>query len=93
MVYSRSDMTNLATKTIILTTRSWLGGKNTGLASAYLLTGLLSLGFSFYFTHCYVAYPRKVGDIGDLKWGEKGMAHKARNPSRQTPRSITQTGM
>ena len=65
---SEFDMRDIGTKEIVLSTKSWLGGKNMPLAWAYLATALLCLIFSIYFTWCYVKYPRKLGDIRDLDW-------------------------
>lgn len=67
-IYSSFDMRNIGKKQFVLSTKSWLGGRNMALAYAYLGTALVCLLFAFYFTYCYIQYPRKLGDIRDLEW-------------------------
>jgi len=56
------------TKSIVLSTTSWLGGKNDFLGIAYLVIGSLCIAFSIVFMYFTFNAPRKLGDIGDLSW-------------------------
>lgn len=71
-VYSRFPMNRFqGTKEFVLTTKSWLGGRSLGLAWAYLITGGICMVASFYFTYCFLRFPRTVGDIRDLDWSKR----------------------
>lgn len=45
-------------KSIVLSTASWLGGKNDFLGHAYIVTGSLSIIISILFALIHVKYPR-----------------------------------
>ena len=45
-------------KSIVLSTASWLGGKNDFLGHAYIVTGSLSIFISILFALIHVKYPR-----------------------------------
>uniref|UniRef100_J3LTH0 ALA-interacting subunit n=1 Tax=Oryza brachyantha TaxID=4533 RepID=J3LTH0_ORYBR len=55
-------------KSLILTTSTWLGGKNDFLGYAYLVTGSLSLFLTILFALIHVKNPRPQGDAGYLSW-------------------------
>jgi len=55
-------------KSVVLSTTSWIGGKNDFLGIAYLAVGCLCmlLGFIFLIKHC--VSPRPLGDMHYLQW-------------------------
>jgi len=57
-------------KYVVLSTVSWLGGKNPFLGIAYIVVGSLciALGILFGFVHCI--RPRRLGDITYLNWNK-----------------------
>ncbi|KAF9683838.1 hypothetical protein SADUNF_Sadunf04G0055700 [Salix dunnii] len=55
-------------KKLVLSTRSWLGGKDDFLGSAYLFVGALSLFLAVCFILVYVLMPRSIGDPSYLSW-------------------------
>lgn len=57
-------------KTIVLTTNSWLGGKNEFLGIAFLVAGLTSFVFAGLFFALDRLHPRKVGDLSYLSWNK-----------------------
>ncbi|KAK9806926.1 hypothetical protein WJX72_007738 [[Myrmecia] bisecta] len=61
-------------KKIVLSTTSWLGGKNTFLGIAYLTVGSVSLAFSVLFFVLQWRHPRKLGDVSYLSWNAKANA-------------------
>lgn len=58
-------------KSIVLSTASWLGGKNDFLGHAYIVTGSLSIIISILFALIHVKYPRPQGDPNCLSWNRK----------------------
>ena len=56
------------TKTLILSTSSFVGGKNKYLGSMYIITGSIFLGLSVLFGLKQYFSPRKVGDVSFLKF-------------------------
>ncbi|OAY83070.1 ALA-interacting subunit 1-like [Ananas comosus] len=60
-------------KKLVLSTSSWLGGKNDFLGIAYLTVGGLCFFLATSFTIVYLIKPRKLGDPSYLSWN--------RNPS------------
>lgn len=55
-------------KILVLTTSSWLGGKNEFLGIAYLVAGITSFIFAGLFFALDRLHPRKVGDLSNLSW-------------------------
>ena len=60
------------TKSIVFATTSWLGGKNTFLAYAYVVTGAVCLFLAIVFGIKHLVSPREMGDPKYLKWKQKG---------------------
>eukprot|EP00245_Coleochaete_scutata_P003746 TRINITY_DN15601_c0_g1_i1.p1 TRINITY_DN15601_c0_g1~~TRINITY_DN15601_c0_g1_i1.p1 ORF type:complete len:358 (+),score=62.04 TRINITY_DN15601_c0_g1_i1:109-1182(+) len=61
-------------KKIVLSTASWLGGKNDFLGIAYLTVGCLCLFLSLIFFIVHLNNPRPLGDTSYLSWHRKSMA-------------------
>ncbi|KAG5438177.1 hypothetical protein PCANB_003028 [Pneumocystis canis] len=57
-------------KSIVISTRSILGGKNPFLGIAYVSTGALSMTIGMLFTICHLILPRKLGDRQYLSWNQ-----------------------
>ncbi|XP_004493191.1 ALA-interacting subunit 3-like [Cicer arietinum] len=55
-------------KSLILSTTTWIGGKNDFLGIAYILIGGFSLLYSLAFLLMYVMTPRPLGDPTYLSW-------------------------
>ncbi|PKU79876.1 ALA-interacting subunit 3 [Dendrobium catenatum] len=55
-------------KKLVLSTTSWLGGKNDFLGIAYLSVGGLCFFLATAFTVLYLVTPRKLGDPSFLSW-------------------------
>ncbi|PSS08200.1 ALA-interacting subunit like [Actinidia chinensis var. chinensis] len=55
-------------KTLVLSTTSWIGGKNDFLGVAYLTVGGLCLFMAISFIFLYVVRPRPLGDPSYLSW-------------------------
>ena len=55
-------------KLVVLSTASWIGGKNDFLGIAYLAVGGLSLLFSLVFLGLHIRPPRLLGDVSQLSW-------------------------
>ncbi|AES80879.2 LEM3 (ligand-effect modulator 3) family protein [Medicago truncatula] len=58
------------TKSVILSTTTWIGGKNDFLGIAYILIGGLSLVYSLVFLLMYLMKPRPLGDPRYLTWNK-----------------------
>jgi len=56
------------TKSIVLSTTSWLGGKNDFLGIAYVVIGSLCLVFAAVFVKFALNPPRQPGDSAELSW-------------------------
>ena len=50
-------------KWVVLSTTSWLGGKNTFLGNAYIIVGAVCLGLALVFAVKQYLSPRKLGDM------------------------------
>ncbi|RZC47112.1 hypothetical protein C5167_040052 [Papaver somniferum] len=55
-------------KKLVLSTTSWIGGKNDFLGIAYLTVGGLCLFLALVFTIIYLVRPRQLGDPSHLSW-------------------------
>lgn len=62
-------------KKLVLSTTSWLGGKNDFLGIAYLTVGGLSFFLSMAFTIVYFIKPRQLGDPSYLSWNRNPAGH------------------
>jgi hypothetical protein len=54
----------------VLSTSSFLGGKNAFLGAAYLAVGLLCAGCSAVFLYFHFRPPRRIGDMSELSWAK-----------------------
>ncbi|PKA62792.1 ALA-interacting subunit 1 [Apostasia shenzhenica] len=61
-------------KKLVLSTTSWLGGKNDFLGIAYLSIGGLCFFLATVFTVVYLVKPRKLGDPSYLSWNRNAAA-------------------
>ena len=57
-------------KSVALSTTSWLGGKNDFLGAAYLSVGSMCVAASAVFAYFAVYPPRKLGDPDELSWNK-----------------------
>ncbi|XP_047308279.1 ALA-interacting subunit 5-like [Impatiens glandulifera] len=57
-------------KRLILSTTSWIGGKNDFLGIAYIVVGGLSLFLALVFLLLYIFNPRPLGDPAYLSWNK-----------------------
>ncbi|TKY62883.1 ALA-interacting subunit 3 [Spatholobus suberectus] len=55
-------------KSLVLSTTSWVGGRNHFLGMAYILIGAVSLLLAVVFLLLYVRQPRPLGDPSYLSW-------------------------
>ena len=62
-------------KKLVLSTTSWLGGKNDFLGLAYLTIGGLCFFLATAFTVVYLVKPRKLGDPTYLSWNRNPSGH------------------
>jgi len=58
------------TKAVVLSTVSWLGGKNSFLGIGYIVVGCLALLFTAIYTYLHLKRPRRLVDIDYLDWGD-----------------------
>ncbi|KAG6542445.1 hypothetical protein Mapa_016135 [Marchantia paleacea] len=58
-------------KKLVLSTTSWLGGKNNFLGIAYLTVGILCMFLAFVFFLVHFKNPRPLGDPSYLSWNRK----------------------
>lgn len=61
-------------KYVVLSTASWLGGKNSFLGIAYLAVGGLSILLALLFLLLQIINPRELGDTSLLSWNKKALA-------------------
>lgn len=57
----------------VLSTTSWLGGKNDFLGIAYLTVGSLSFFLCVVFLLVHLKNPRDLGDTRYLSWNRKNL--------------------
>ncbi|RZC74920.1 hypothetical protein C5167_050399 [Papaver somniferum] len=62
-------------KKLVLSTTSWIGGKNDFLGIAYLTVGSLCLFLAVCFIVVYVIKPRPLGDPSFLSWNRNPSGH------------------
>uniref|UniRef100_A0A5B6ZY11 ALA-interacting subunit n=1 Tax=Davidia involucrata TaxID=16924 RepID=A0A5B6ZY11_DAVIN len=62
-------------KKLVLSTTSWLGGKNDFLGIAYLTVGGLCFFLAMAFTIIYLVKPRRLGDPSYLSWNRNPGGH------------------
>lgn len=62
-------------KKLVLSTTSWLGGKNDFLGIAYLTVGSLCLFLAIAFFVVYLVKPRRLGDPNYLSWNRSAGGH------------------
>nr|APR63756.1 hypothetical protein [Populus tomentosa] len=55
-------------KKLVLSTTSWIGGRNDFLGIAYLTVGMICLALAMGFTVVYFIKPRRLGDPTFLSW-------------------------
>lgn len=71
------------TKSIIISTRTIMGGRNPSLGIAYVLVGGICIILGTIFTITHLIWPRKLGDHTYLSWNNErsGTAHGVRRDS------------
>ncbi|KAL8209831.1 hypothetical protein R6Q57_006563 [Mikania cordata] len=62
-------------KKLVLSTASWLGGKNNFIGIAYLAVGGLCFVLAMTFTIIYLVKPRRLGDPTYLSWNRSPGGH------------------
>nr|XP_043627815.1 ALA-interacting subunit 3-like [Erigeron canadensis] len=62
-------------KKLVLSTTSWLGGKNDFIGIAYLAVGGLCFVLAMAFTIIYLVKPRRLGDPSYLSWNRNPGGH------------------
>ncbi len=69
LIENRYNVTGFGgTKSVVLATTSWLGGKNPFLGIAYIVVGSISLLQGIIFLIKQLVSPRKLGDTSYLRW-------------------------
>ncbi|KAF8321425.1 putative LEM3 /CDC50 family transcription regulatory protein [Cantharellus anzutake] len=61
------------TKSIVLSTVSWVGGKNPFMGWAYVATACVFVSLGLAGTIRHLISPRKLGDMSKLSWNQPGM--------------------
>ncbi|KDP38004.1 hypothetical protein JCGZ_04647 [Jatropha curcas] len=61
-------------KKLVISTSTWLGGKNDFLGVAYIFVGSSAIILSLVFLLLHVKNPRPYGDITYLSWNRKGIS-------------------
>jgi len=68
-------------KSIVLSTTSWLGGKNDFLGWAYIVVSILCFILGALFLAKHLISPRTLGDMKYFNWATSTRAAAARNQS------------
>eukprot|EP00250_Pteridium_aquilinum_P000817 c10986_g2_i1 orf=124-1176(+) len=58
-------------KKLVLSTTSWIGGKNNFSGIAYITVGSISIFLAFFFFVAQLINPRRLGDINRLSWNKR----------------------
>jgi len=58
-------------KKLVLSTASWIGGKNDFLGLSYIVVGCISILLGLVFLYVHWKYPRPLGDRSYLSWVKK----------------------
>ncbi|KAJ9153151.1 hypothetical protein P3X46_026625 [Hevea brasiliensis] len=61
-------------KKLVISTSSWLGGKNDFLGVAYIFVGSSAIILALFFLLLHVKNPRPYGDTAYLSWNRKGIS-------------------
>lgn len=82
------------TKSVVITTTSWLGGKNPFLGIAYMTVGCICLVLGTLFLLKHLISPRKLGDHTYLSWNQNAtsggggtQSHVASPANYEAPKS------
>ncbi|KAF3483582.1 LEM3/CDC50 family protein [Arthroderma uncinatum] len=76
------------TKSMVITTRSVMGGKNPFLGIAYVVIGGLCILLGTIFTFVHLVKPRKLGDHRYLTWNSEENTTGAATGTAATPKSF-----
>ncbi|KAI9364410.1 CDC50/LEM3 family [Zopfochytrium polystomum] len=71
------------TKSIVISTVSFLGGKNPFLGAAYVVVGVVCWVLGLVFLLRHMAKPRKLGDYNYLSWNQTPKSAGEHNPAKQ----------
>ncbi|KAI8872924.1 Lem3/Cdc50 [Ramicandelaber brevisporus] len=63
------------TKSFVISTSSFMGGRNPALGISYIVVGALCVILGLIFTTRYIRHPRKLGDHTQLSWNGGGHHH------------------
>ena len=72
--YNVSDYNG--TKSVVISTSSWIGGKNRFLGIAYLVIGGLCVVAGLLFLMKHMIFPRRMGDYRYLSWNQHQQNHR-----------------
>lgn len=62
------------TKSVVLSTTTWAGGKNNALGWSFIVIGAVLLALGIFFLVMFMMSPRKVGDVSYLSWYNENLA-------------------
>lgn len=72
------------TKAVVISTTSWLGGKNSFLGLCYLITGIVSLVLALAFFAKHKLNPRELGDMKYFNWPDMKSVSAAVQGNKQS---------
>lgn len=72
------------TKAVVISTTSWLGGKNSFLGYCYLITGIVSLVLAIAFFTKHKVSPRELGDMKYFNWPDMKSVSAAVHGNKQS---------